>query len=62
MIYENILKYAKEKGMSIQSVEKACNLSNGIISKWKENNNPKLDNLRRVADCLGVSIEQLIAE
>lgn len=60
MIYDNILKHAKEKGMSIQSIEKACNLSNGLISKWRDNNNPKLDNLRRVADCLGVSIEQLI--
>lgn len=60
MIYDNILKYAKEKGMSIQSIEKACNLSNGLISKWRDNNNPKLDNLRRVADCLEVSIEQLI--
>ena len=62
MIYENILKYAKEKNLTIQNIEKSCGLSNGIISKWRENNNPKLENLRRVAEFLGVSIEQLVAE
>jgi transcriptional regulator with XRE-family HTH domain len=62
MVYENVLKYAKEKGMTIQGLEKACNLSNGIISKWKGNNNPKLENLLRVAECLDVSIEQLVRE
>ena len=62
MIFDNIAKCAKEKGLSIQSIEKSCGLSNGIISKWKENNNPKLENLKRVADYLGVSVEQLIAD
>lgn len=60
MIYDNIVKYAKEKDLTIQAIEKACGLSNGIISKWRENNNPKIDNLVAVARFLGVSVEQLI--
>lgn len=62
MIYDNIVKYAKDKGYTLQGIEKACDLSNGIISKWRENNNPKLENLKRVANYLGVSVEQLIAD
>lgn len=61
MIYENIIKLAKEKNLTIQSIEKSCELGQGTISKWKENNNPKIDNLKRVAAFLEVSIESLIA-
>ena len=61
MIFENIKKLADEKNLTIQTIEKSCELGQGTISKWKESNNPKLDSLRRVANFLGVSIEQLIA-
>jgi transcriptional regulator with XRE-family HTH domain len=62
MIFENIQRIAQEKNLTIQSIEKGCGLSGGIISKWKESNNPKIDNLKKVADFLGVTIEQLIAK
>ena len=62
MIYDNIVKIAKEKDITIQTIEKSCDLSNGIISKWKENNNPKIDKLLKVANFLGVTVEQLIAD
>ena len=62
MIYDNIVKIAKEKGLTIQTIEKSCDLSNGIISKWKENNNPKIDKLLRVANFLDVTVEQLLAD
>lgn len=62
MIFENIQKHAKEQGLTIQSIEQKCGLSNGIISKWKENNNPKVENLQKVAAVLGVSIEELLSE
>ena len=60
MIYDNIVRFAEEKGLTIQTIEKSCGLSNGIISKWRENNNPKIDKLVKVARFLGVSVEQLI--
>ena len=61
MIFENIQKIAQEKNLTIQAIEKSCELGNGTISKWKENNNPKIDNLLRVARFLEVSVDQLIA-
>jgi len=61
MIYENIIKLASEKNLTIQKIEKSCQLGQGTISKWKESNNPKIDSLKRVADFLEVTVEQLIA-
>lgn len=62
VLYDNVLELAQKKGVTIQNIEKTCGLSGGIISKWRENNNPKLDNVRKVADFFGVSIDELIAD
>lgn len=62
MIFDNIQRMAKERGVTIQKVEQECGLSNGIINKWKENNNPKIDNLKRVADYFGKPIEYFLEE
>lgn len=62
MIYENIAMLASENNVTIQKVEKDCGLSSGLIGKWKENNNPKIDNLIKVAKYFKVSVTELLKE
>ena len=47
--------------MSISSVEQAVGLSAGSISKWKTVS-PSVNNLKKVADYFGVSIEYFLED
>lgn len=61
MIYDKVRKLAKEQGISIPNLEKECGLSNGSIAKWNTSK-PRIDNLKKVADRLGTTIEELIKD
>ena len=58
-MYDKIREIAKEKGISIQELEKQAGLSNGTISKWNKYR-PVAENLQRVAVVLGMSIADLL--
>jgi transcriptional regulator with XRE-family HTH domain len=64
MIYEEIKKLADEMGVTIYRIEKDCKLSNGIIGKWGKtaNQKPRAENLKKVADYLDVSMEDLMGK
>lgn len=59
MYYEVIAQMAKERGISIKALEEAAGLGNGAIGKWRTLK-PNLGNLEKVADCLGVSVVDII--
>ena len=59
LIYDNIKKICKEKGISVGSVEKQAGLGNGAISKWNTSS-PTIENLQAVAGVLKVSVNKLI--
>lgn len=61
MLYNNIKLLCAEKGISIGSIEKALNFSNGSICKWNENE-PGIHKVHKVADYLGVPIEKLLKD
>lgn len=61
LIYDNIKKIAKERGISIRKIEIGAGIGNGVIAGWKESS-PTVENLKRVADYLGVPLEKLIQE
>lgn len=61
MIYQNIKRLCAEKNISISQLEKKLNFSNGAISKW-DKSNPSAFSVRRVANCLNVSMEELLNE
>lgn len=61
MLYDNVKRVCSEKGVSVGCVEKQCELSNGSISKWNENE-PGIRKVQKVADFLGVPIEKLLEE
>ena len=59
MIYENIQRITKEKGISIGLVERECGLANGTIGKWRDAS-PSAINLKKVADYLGATVDSLL--
>ena len=50
MIYENIVSYCKENGISISAFEKKCGIGNGTIGGWKDDiSKPSLATLEKIA-------------
>lgn len=60
-VYDSICKTAKQKKVSINSIEKETGLAIGSICKWNKVS-PTVKNLKKVADYLGVPIEKLLEE
>ena len=58
-MYETIKQLCKEKNISVYELEKMAGLGNGTIRLWKDSS-PRLENLERVADALGIKVTTLI--
>ena len=58
-IYDRIVEVAKEKKISINQLEKDADVSIGSVCKWNSVS-PTVRNLKKVARCLGVSIDVLL--
>ena len=61
LIYSNIVTLCKERGISIARLERESGLGNATIRGWASAS-PTVDRLKRVADYLGVSVDQLVSE
>ena len=57
--YEIIKELAKKKKISIRQLEMRFGYSNGYLAKWKTNT-PNDDELPRLADYFGVSVDYLL--
>lgn len=58
-LYDKVKKLAVEAGLSIAALEVKAEVANGTISGWKTGR-PYAETLKKVADALEVSIEELI--
>jgi hypothetical protein len=58
-VYDNIVKKAKDKEISINSIEKEALLSRGSVCKWNSVS-PSVKNLKKVADILGCTTDDLL--
>lgn len=58
---ENIKAICKQRGLSIQQLEQNAGLAANTIYRWKENI-PSVDKVKRVADVLGVTVDDLLKE
>lgn len=56
---ERICKLIKEKGMSVNSVEKTLGFGNGAIKRF-EKNSPSIDKIIKLSNFLNVSLEYLV--
>lgn len=57
--YDNIKRFAKSKGISLQELAEKVGLSRNMIYQYK-NVNPKLETLKKIAAVLGVDTSELI--
>ena len=62
MIYKNICRLAKNKGLSINKLEQAANLSSGSICRWGNSVSPTVKSLKKVADILCVTVGDLLSD
>ena len=61
MLRDKIKEMCKERGITIKQLERDAELGEGTIKKWSDFN-PRLENVVKVADVLGVSVDDLIRE
>lgn len=61
MLLENIRRLCSEKPISIAKLERETGISNGTISRWNTSS-PSVENVQKVADFFGVTIDDLIKE
>lgn len=60
MIFEKISNLCKEKGISIAKLEEECGLGNATVRRWIDSV-PRLDSIQKVANYLGVSVNDLLS-
>lgn len=58
---DKIRLLAREKGLSLTKLEEILGLGNGTIGKWAHQK-PLAENLKKVADYFGVSIEYFLED
>ena len=58
-VYQNIAAKAKEKGVSINSLEQSAGVSRGSVYKW-DTVSPSVDSLKKVANILECTLEELL--
>lgn len=61
MLYKNVIKLCKEKGISVAKLERETGLGNGTIGRW-EKSSPNVDNAKKIADFFGVTVDSLLAD
>lgn len=61
MIYERIKALCDERGIPIYQLEEKAGVANGTIGAWRSAD-PKASTLKKVADALGVTVDELIKE
>ncbi|MHA7611572.1 helix-turn-helix domain-containing protein [Weissella viridescens] len=57
--FERIKQTAKDRGLTLNQLNDKANLKNNIIYSWKTKT-PSVENVKKVADVLGVSVDYLL--
>lgn len=61
MLLKNITRLCKERGISIAKLERETGIGNGTIGRWGISS-PSVENVRKVADFFGVTVDALISD
>lgn len=61
MLVEKIKTLAKERGYTMRQIEADCNIGTRSIYNW-DTSIPAVDKVKRVANYLGVTVDDLIVE
>lgn len=58
---KTIRNIAKQKGIPLAKIERACELGERSLYRW-DTNYPSVDKVKKVADYLGVTVDDLLKE
>ena len=61
MTIAKIRSLCSERGITLAELERKTNIGNGAVAKW-DGASPRVDNVKKVADFFGVTIDYLIRE
>lgn len=62
MIFEKVKAYCEKNGLSISSFEKKCNIGNGTVSRWEnDDSRPSLVTLEKIEKGTGIPISEWLA-
>ena len=61
-MYEKIKSFCSLVGISISQFERICGFSNGYIGKIREKENPGVRAAHRMAQVMGITVEELMAK
>lgn len=61
-MYQKIEAFCKKHGISIASFESMCGLSENYVYKLKTNFNPNILKVKRMAEVLGITIDEFIGK
>lgn len=61
MIFTNVSRLCKERGISVAKLERELGLGNATVRGWKSSF-PTVDKMKLVADYFGVTLDELLAE
>lgn len=59
--FENIKKYSKKRGLSLQEVAERAGLSRNLIYQYNGKTEPTMETLRKIANVLSVNPEDLLS-
>ena len=60
-VYNAVKKTAKEKGIPLNQIIRECGFSKNFFCNWNNQNTiPRSENMQKIADCLGVSVDYLM--
>lgn len=62
MLYTRIRQLATRQGYSVRKIESILGFSNGTLRAWGQKNNAPARKLKRVADLLGVTVDELLKD
>lgn len=58
-VYDNVKLICEDRQLSIRKLEREVGFGNGTIHSWRKVN-PRINNVKAVADALGVPMEKLL--
>ena len=58
-MYQKIQKICKEKGVSVNRLEKDLGFTRGSLYKWMEHT-PSINKVKAVADYFGIAVDELV--
>lgn len=61
MLFEKISTLCEKRNITIAKLERECAMGNGTVRGWK-NSSPSIENLKKVSDYFGITVDELISE